>query len=439
MQSNKHLDRRYFLAGAGSMPLGALAAASARPVLAEETLQDGERPKGKAKHCIFIWLGGGACQVDTWDPKRIGDPKTRKPGSAYAAIDTAIAGTQVCEHLKNCAPILDRFNIVRTCYHAGFPDHAAATNFVHTGRRTSGTIVYPSIGSIATHLTSSLNDNVPGYILIGYPNNARGAGFLGPKAGYIYLTDTDVGPSSFTPDRTLDAERLQRREQLLQSFQTQYLKGSDSELVHDYAEAIDEARRLSGPEFKRIFALDTEPDTLRDRYGSEFGQRCLLARRLCQSGVRFVEVSHNLNFVNGSGWDTHRQGQLKQHLLIQDLDRALSSLVMDLEEQRMLDDTLVVVATEFGRPSGWDGAGGRNHQMESFSMVLAGGGLRNGTTIGETDELGAKTLERPVSIPDFHATILAAMGVDPAIEMYAGDRPVPATDHGQPIRELFST
>ena len=387
-------------------------------------------PRGKAEHCVLIWLGGGACQIDTWDPKRLGDPQQRKAGSAYHAIETAIAGTQVCEHLSRCARILDRFNIVRTCHHSGFPDHAAATHFVHTGRPTSGSRV--------THCRGPVNDRVPSYVLMGYPNVSRGPGFLGARAGYVYLTDTHTGPQSFTREPSLDSARVARREKLLAGLRAEYVgrhRGYGN--VEDYDRAIEEALRLSGPEFRRVFALSDEPESLRNAYGSEFGQRCLLARRLVQSGVRFVEVSHNMNFVNGSGWDTHRQGQLKQHLLIQDLDRGLATLVEDLEKSRLLDSTLVVVATEFGRPASWDGGGGRGHHDRSFSMVLAGGGLRNGVTIGETDELGMKTLSQPVSVPDFHATIACALGIDPAETLYDGDRPVPLTDHGQPIRELF--
>ena len=433
------MKRRDFLQTCG---IGGIGGASilGSSLTADETKDENatKLATGSAKNCILIWLGGGACQVDTFDPKAVGDPKTRKPGSAYPGIDTAIEGTQVCEHLSGCAKVLDRFNIVRTCHHSGVPDHGAATNFVHTGRKTSGTIVYPSIGSLVTHSMGPINDAVPSYILIGYPNVSRGPGFLGPKAGYVYLTDTESGPSSFTRERGISKKRQERRERLLAKLKAGYVeKNKASEAIRDYDLAIEEALRLSGPDFQKVFALDSEPDQLRNDYGSEFGQRCLLARRLCQSGVRFVEVSHNLNFVNGSGWDTHRQGQLKQHLLIQDLDKALSSLVIDLEEHKMLDSTLVVVATEFGRPSGWDSGGGRNHQMESFSMVLAGGGLRNGITIGTTDEKGKATLEDPVSIPDFLATICQAFGIDPREELYAGDRPVPITDHGKPIAKLF--
>ena len=188
----------------------------------------------------------------------------------------------------------------------------------------------------------------------------------------------------------------------------------------------------------KMFQLDDEPASLRESYGGEFGQRCLLARRLVESGVRFVEVSHNLNFLNGTGWDVHNEGILNQHLLIDELDRALASLVLDLESKQLLDRTLVVVSTEFGRPAGFDGRGGRGHHSGSFSVVLAGGGLKLGQAIGQTDERAMKILSDPISVPSLFATICASMGIDASKELYAGERPVPITDQGQPIRAAFA-
>ncbi|HEX8202021.1 MAG TPA: DUF1501 domain-containing protein, partial [Isosphaeraceae bacterium] len=195
--------------------------------------------------------------------------------------------------------------------------------------------------------------------------------------------------------------------------------------------------RLAGPAFQNVFRLDREPSSRRASYGGEFGQRCLLARRLVEAGCRFVEVAHNLNFLNGTGWDTHNQGQLQQHELIAELDGALAALLDDLERVGRLDSTLVVVATEFGRPPEFDAGGGRGHQSTAFSAVLAGGGLRTGQVVGVTDELAKTIVERPVAIPDFHATIHAALGINPAKELDAAGRPVPITDHGRPIAELF--
>jgi uncharacterized protein (DUF1501 family) len=151
-----------------------------------------------------------------------------------------------------------------------------------------------------------------------------------------------------------------------------------------------------------------------------------------------MEVSHNLNFLNGTGWDVHNDGINNQHLLIQEMDTALSALILDLEARKRLDRTLIVVGTEFGRPPEFDGGGGRGHQGTAFSLVLAGGGLKHCGAYGVTDELSKKIVENPVSIPDFHATVHAALGIDPAKELYDGPRPVPITDGGAPIRALFT-
>jgi hypothetical protein len=423
------LSRRRFLGLAASAPLGlsALSTAEAAPAI----------PAGKAEACIFLWLGGGACHLDTFDPKRRGDGK-KKPGSYYDAIPTAIRGAKVCEHLARTAPILDRAVLIRSLHHEVVDEHAAATNRLHTGRPTSGTVVYPSIGSVVAHERGPREKGVPNYVVMGYPNLTRGPGFLGPKAGYIYLTETDVGPTGLVRPPDVSAERQARREALLARMRSGYLKKHAGEkVVEDYTAVGVEGLRLAGPKFMNVFNLEEEPADLRTAYGGEFGQRCLLARRLVQAGVRFIEVSFNLNFVNGTGWDTHNQGQLKQHLLIQDLDKALHTLITDLEKKKLLDRTLVVVATEFGRPPDFDGGGGRGHQSKAFSGVLAGGGLRTGQVVGATDDFGRKVVERPVSIPDYHATIYWALNINPSRTLYDGERPVPITDGGKPIRELF--
>jgi hypothetical protein len=432
-------DRREFLVHSASAGIAAAGLTTCASAVRAEGAASVALPPGKAEHCIFIWLGGGACHIDTWDPKRKGDPQAKKPGSYYDAMDTAIPGVQVCEHLPKCAEILDRFVLLRTVHHEVIDEHAAAVNRMHTGRPTSGTIVYPSIGSIVAHQCGAVQENAPAYVLIGYPNVTRGPGFLGAKAGYVYLTDTEAGPAGLSRPSDVTADRQSRREHLLAQVREDYLKNAArGQSARDYDAALGEALRLSGPEFLRVFNLSEEPADLRGAYGGEFGQRCLLSRRLIEAGVRFIEVSHNLNFVNGTGWDTHNDGQLRQHVLIQELDVALSALVADLERRRLLDKTLVVVATEFGRPAQFDAGGGRGHHSKAFSIALAGGGLKTGQAIGATDELGMTIAERPVSAPDLHATIYHALGIDPSEELYAGDRPVPITDHGVPVAEAFA-
>lgn len=411
---------------------GALGAAS---MMVPEVLAAG--PKGKAEACIFLWLGGGSAHVDTFDPKRRGDGK-KQAGSYYDAVPTAIAGERVCSHLRRVADRLDRCVPVRSLNHKVVDEHAAATAFLHTGRPVSGTVTYPSIGSVISHERGAVERGVPAYVVIGYPNASRGPGFLGSKYGYVYLTDVDAGPTGLTPPDDIRPDRRPRREALLEGLRSDFeAKNPGDSMVRDYSAAGREAARLAGPAFLDAFKLDREPDSVRASYGGEFGRRCLLARRLVERGVRFVEVSHNLNFLNGTGWDTHNDGQLRQHELIEELDGALAGLIDDLGRVGRLDSTLVVVATEFGRPPEFDSGGGRGHQSGAFSGLLAGGGLRTGRVIGVTDELGKTIVDRPVSIPDFHATIYAALGINPAKELDAGGRPVPITDHGRAIAELF--
>jgi hypothetical protein len=427
----RDLNRRHFLQTAAA----ALAAGAARA--GEEPVARPALPKGKADHCIFIWLGGGMGQVDTFDPKAKGDNKgtPKRTGSLYDSIPTAVSGVRVCEHLRRTAPLLDRVTAVRTVTHKVIDEHAFATNLVHTGRTLSGTVTYPSIGSIVAHQRGAAAEEVPAYLLIGYPNVSRGPGFLGSRCGYVYLVDTNAGPAGFTRPEDVDPSRAGARERLLKSLAD---RGEAGSAVADYAAAQAEALRLAGPGFLRHFDLRSEPAALRETYGGEFGQRCLLARRLVEAGVRFIEVSHNLNFINGTGWDVHNEGINNQHLLIQELDVAFAALLADLEARRLLDRTLVVIGTEFGRPPEFDGRGGRGHQGSAFSLVLAGGGLRHCGAFGVTDEAGKKIVERPVTIPDFHATIHCALGINPAKDLFDGARPVPITDGGRPIRELFA-
>tara|TARA_Y100001978_G_scaffold200745_1_gene217628 strand:- start:273 stop:1550 length:1278 start_codon:yes stop_codon:yes gene_type:complete len=422
------MKRRHFLQTSGSALLlpTTLAAANQDPLIT-----------GKAEHVISIWLGGGMGQIDTFDPKRKGDPAKKTPGSYYDAIDTAVPGVQVCEHLRKLAPLMDRVTAVRSVHHEVIDEHAAASNRMHTGRPISGTVTYPSIGSLIAHERGAANEGAPPYVVIGYPNITRGPGFLGAQHGYLYLTDTSRGPAGLSRPNGITNDRQARREAFLKSLRKNAKPVEDSRLA-SYEAAIDQSLKLSGPEFNRVFNLDEEPADLRNRYGGEFGQRCLLSRRLVESGTRFIEVSHNLNFINGIGWDVHNEGILKQHQLIQELDTAISALITDLESCQLLDKTLIVITTEFGRPPEFDGGGGRGHQGVGFSCVLAGGGLNHYGAWGQTDELSKTIVRDPVSVPDFFATICAALGVDYRKYLYDGDRPVPITDQGNPISALFA-
>ena len=429
------MNRRQFIQTTGGLTLTGTGGLS----FAKETgIQPVHFPKGKAEYCIHIWLGGGAAQVDTWDPKALGDAKAKKAGSYYPAIDTVMPGVQICEHLSGCAKVMNHITAVRTVNHDVIDEHAAAANRMHTGRNVSGTTVYPSLGSIVAAERGAAAKGVPAYVVIGYPNFSRGPGFLGSKAGFLYLLDTDAGPAGLKRPPRISSSRQSRREALLEQMRESARQVRGDTTLAGYDDVLQESLRLSGPKFMQVFDLKSEKADLRNSYGGEFGQRCLLARRLIQRGVRFIEVSHNMNFVNGTGWDTHNDGQLKQHILIQELDKAMSTLITDLKIHKLLDKTLIVVNTEFGRPSAFDGGGGRNHQGSAFSVVLAGGDLQHRGAWGATDELCKKPINDSCGVPDLFATILAELGVNPSKEIFDGDRPVPITDMGKPIKDLLT-
>lgn len=429
---NSSLSRRDFIArsalAAGALTLPRFGESAELPKL----------PLGKAEHCIFIWLGGGMSQIDTFDPKPTRGDGKKQPGSYYASIETAAPGVQVCEHLPLMARTMERFVPVRTVNHNVIDEHAAAVNRMHTGRPVSGSVVYPSIGSIVAHEKKALTEGVPPYVVIGYPSATRGPGFLGPKAGYVYLTDTESGPAGLTRAPEISTSRADRRQSLLNVVRQDFIsRHAEEKALRDYDDAIGEGFKLQGGEFMKAFDLAGEPGDLRDQYGDEFGQRCLLSRRLIQRGVRFVEVGFNLNFVNGAGWDTHNAAQKEQHQLIRRLDQGVAALAQDLERERLLEKTLIVISTEFGRPAQFDSGGGRGHYSKTFSCILGGGGLRTGQAIGTTDELAMKIEDEPVPVPDLFATIFATLGINPSKNLMDGERPVPITDKGQPIAKLF--
>ncbi len=429
-------SRRRFLQLAGTAT--ALAPVISRGSEPKAEQKPSRGPVGRADNCILLWLGGGACHVDTWDPKRKGDGK-KIAGSFYDPVPTAIPGVQVCEHLKRSARLLDRCVLLRSVHHEVIDEHAAATNRMHTGRPPSGTTIYPSIGSVMAHERGAAAEGVPPYVVMGYPSASRGPGFLGAGAGYLYLTDTKAGPAGLQRPDAVDLRRQARREKLLGRIRRRFLgKNPDDGRIRDYSDTAVQGLKLAGPKFMNVFDLESENDALRQAYGLEFGQRCLLARRLVESGVRFVEVSFNLNFINGTGWDTHNEGQQQQHRLIDQLDQAFATLISDLEKRKRLDRTLIVIATEFGRPPEFDQGGGRGHYSKAFSVTLAGGGLKTGQAIGTTDELGKTIVDQPISIPDLHATIYQAMQINPAKELYDGTRPVPITDNGRAIAGAFA-
>ena len=431
VMNHETISRRDFLTRA-SLAAGALSLPNFARAAAPSAV-----PLGKAEHCIFIWLGGGYSQIDTFDAKPIKGDGKKIAGCYYNMIDTAIPDAKFCEHLPRLAKMAEHLVPVRTVNHNVIDEHAAATNRMHTGRTPSGSVVYPSIGSIIAHQRKAAADGVPAYVLMGYPSATRGPGFLGPKAGYVYLTDTASGPAGLALPPDISRERATRRQALLSTVREEFRGRVSDSTPRDYDEAIEEGFRLQGGDFMKAFNLADESDSLRADYGDEFGQRCLLSRRLIQRGVRFLEVGYNINFVNGAGWDTHNAAQKDQHKLIQGLDKSMATLIADLKNNHLLEKTLIVVAGEFGRPAHFDAGGGRGHHGKCFTVLLAGGGLRTGQCVGTSDELAMNIVDEPVGVPDLFATICNTLGVNASKHLMDGERPVPITDGGKPVAKLF--
>jgi hypothetical protein len=425
------MDRREFLKN--TVYGGAAALTGATTSLAAKV----PLPKATADTCILVWLAGGMCHLDTLDPKRRGDG-AGVAGSYYNSIKTAVSGIEVCEHLPRLAERMDRIALVRSLHHQ-FGNHTQAVDFVHTGRLPSGTVVYPSLGSVVAHELGGFDPKAPAYVVIGEPMQPRGPGFLGGAYNYIYVTDTEAGPAGLRPPRGVSLDEYQERVQWLKEFSGPYRTAQAGvREVDAYLAAADRGIEMMAERIQSAFSVKEEPAGLRDAYGEEFGQRLLLSRRMVEHGIRFVECSFNLKFVNGYGWDSHSFAQRRVHFLIRQLDQALTVLIDDLDRRKMFDRTLVVIGTDFGRPPEFDGTGGRGHQSSAYSTLLFGGGIKGGQVVGSTDELGRTIVSRPVTIPDYHATIYRALGVNPDKPLSTPDsRPVPITDYGKPVEELF--
>ena len=255
--------------------------------------------KGGADACIYIWLGGGAGHIDTFDPKRRGDGKDI-PGSYYDAIPTAARDIQLCEHLPRLADRMDRCALLRTVSHDLNNQHGAASNLMHTGRKPSGTIIYPSVGSLVSHELGVKSDDVPSYVVMGYPNIMRDPGFLGARHGYVYLTQIETGPSGLNPAPDVDSARQKRREILLGRLRADYLaRNDDDALARAKAEVSSEqgfrmaGKRCSWTSSTWTLKQESFPASAKPTAVSS-GQRCLLARRLVQAGVRtFLSRCHS--------------------------------------------------------------------------------------------------------------------------------------------------
>jgi hypothetical protein len=371
----------------------------------------------RKRSCILLWMSGGPSQLDTFDLKP-GHPN----GGPFKPIATRVPGVQVSEHFPKIAKFADHMAIFRSL-HSKEGDHGRATYLLRTGYLPQGPIRYPSLGALVSRELGDERSELPNFVSIApfriLNEGAFGSGFLGPRHAPLVVGEVAGGPGQNNPDRALRVEDLNppaavgkdhtaARIDLLEQVQRDFLARHPDQPALSHQNAYERAVRLMRTAAGKAFDLAQEKPAVRDAYGRNlFGQGCLLARRLVERRVPFVEVTLN-------GWDTHGQNAATVRSLSQTVDAAWGALMADLKERGLLSSTLIVWMGEFGRTPKFPRADGRDHWPNSFSAVLAGGGIKGGQAIGDTGKDGAAIKDRPVAVPDFLATVCKALGIDPS-------------------------
>jgi len=418
--------RRRFLSSSLAAGLGmAFSPGRQRIFGAEAATPNATSPKAKA--CILVWLNGGPSHIDTFDPKP--GAKTNGP---FAAIDTAVPGMRLCEHLPKLAQQAGRFALIRSMT-SKEEDHDRAYRLLHTGAEPNDTVDMPSLGAVITHEQPSDGD-LPAFVSI--QGDSAGAGFLGLEYAPLIINDLDNPVVNIAVPEGIDEPRQLRRLRALESLNKGFAKRADSDLTADSERLTAKALRFQRSPSLKAFQIGEEPEGTLERYGAVgdtplFGKSCIMARRLIEQGVRFVEVRLD-------GWDTHDNNFAQVGGLLGQLDPALAALIADLADRNLLDETLVACIGEFGRTPKINPQNGRDHWAHAFSALVAGGGIRGGQVIGATDAEGAEVSDRPVSVSDLFATLLTAKGLDPARQVTTPQgRPIKIADKGQVVQELF--
>jgi hypothetical protein len=405
-----HLSRRdamrLGLTGAAGLLLGGRlspAPASAPPA-----------PTAKAKSVIQIWMWGGPCHLDTFDPKP--DAGADFCGPLRSPIATNVDGIRICELLPGLAKHADKYSIIRSMTH-GNNGHETASYMVQTGRKSGDGQVYPCVGAVVSHFKGSdagYKGLLPPYIVLTQPQGRFSeSGFLGSKHK-PFATGGDPARTPFVVEGVvapgITKERQRGRRELLQNLNTLAHTAKGDPRLAALAQCEKEAYDLILGDAGKVFELAQEKDELRDRYGrSTFGQSCLMARRLVERGVPYITINYG-------GWDTHKQHFQAMNRKLPELDKGFSALLEDLAARGLLDSTIVWCGGEFGRTPKveWEApwGGGRNHYGKCFSAVVGGGGFKGGHLVGASNKTGEEVEERPVSPTDLIGSMYELMGID---------------------------
>ncbi|MEQ8846849.1 DUF1501 domain-containing protein [Botrimarina sp.] len=428
------LDRRDFLARAGLAGLGVQLGGLLVPSPSQAAANRYSAPPVRAKSVIHIYLTGGLSAQESWDPKPEAPIEYR---GELGSVATKLPGVRFGELLDHTAKIADRLTVVRSMTH-GEAAHERGQHNMLTGYRPSPALLYPSLGSVVSHEYGP-RKNLPPYIAIpGEVTAFGGAGYLN-SAFAPFSVGGDPAQANFEvrdlnlPEGVSD-ERYHRRLKALEAVNRAFTARADSDAVAAMDAFYERAKDLIGsPAAREAFNLKKEPDAVRNRYGrNQAGQRMLLARRLAEAGARYVALTYG-------GWDHHQQITSNMRRLTPAFDQAFSTLVLDLEERGLLDETLVMVSSEFGRTPKVNADAGRDHWSKVFSVALAGGGVRRGEVVGSSGPTATEPEDTPVSPEDLATTVFHLLGIPAAKELIApGDRPIEIVKGGRVRDELLA-
>jgi uncharacterized protein (DUF1501 family) len=421
--------RRQFLANAARTYLGVhlfpmfgASIAEAAPASASQV--------AKAKHIIYLFMSGGMSHLDTFDPK----PKKKDVMGKTTTIASAADDIQLGHYLTHTSKVMDKVAVINSMTSIQGA-HEQGAYVMHTSYNMRGTIKHPSLGSWVMKLGGRINQDIPGFVSIDTPSDHSGGGFFGAKYAAAPIGSPQEGLQDSQRVSAVSKENFDRRlslaDKLNQKFHGRYANAD----VRAYQDLYQEAIRLMNSKDLKAFHLDEESEATKKLYGpGRFAQGCLLARRLVEHGVRFVEVQLG-------GWDTHYDNFTAVEGRCREFDQAYAALITDLEKRGKLQDTLVVVATEFGRTPEikTEHKEGRDHHPSAYTCLLAGGGIKGGYKHGETDATGNRVKKDPVTVQDFNATIAKAMGLPhDLVIMSPSKRPFKIADKGTPVDDVFA-
>lgn len=372
--------------------------------------------KESGKRVILLWLAGGASQLETWDPK-----PGRPTGGPFAKIQTCVPGVEISELLPKMSSRLKETAIIRSL-NTKIADHGNAYKLMDTGRRSEPSVEFPHLGAMIAHELGQRDSQVPDYVSMYTSTEGRRqgtAGFLGGRYNPMFLTDQMV-PANIKRLESISEIDHHDRAELRDLVASMFARKHAHPMFDAHNSAYQRVRGLMASD--HLFDIEREPQSVRNHYGpTQFGQQCLIARRLIEAGVPFVKVAR-------AWWDSHGQNFETHQELCADLDHCMSALLDDLKARGLLESTLVLTLGEFGRTPDINGSLGRDHFASAWSCTLSGCGIRGGSVYGKSDEDGKTVVEGEMNAGDLFATIFAALGIDHQKEYMVGSRPVPIAD-----------